>query len=112
MIKCFSTYDFEGVNKRVEKTVVDPYKVQLEDYENINDLVERSIRTKTPLKNVLPDKIDGAQYDDDKIIDQWLNEAGIQTNEPKADEASKSADEDEQSEVKTADAQAQEAKAS
>lgn len=108
-MKTYGPYDFESAKKRVEKTVVDPYKVQLEDYENINDLVERSIRTKAPLKL---DKIDGAQYDDDKIIDQWLNEAGIQTNEPKADEASKSADEDEQSEVKTADAQAQEAKAS
>lgn len=107
-MKTYSPYDFESAHKRIEKTVVDSYKVQLEDYENINDLVERSIRTKTPFK---PEKIAGAEYDSDEIIDQWLNEAGIQTNEPKANEASKSADEDEQSEVKTADAQAQAAKA-
>lgn len=108
-MKTYSPYDFESAKKRIEKTNVDPYKVQLEDYENINDLVERSIRTKTPFN---PEKIAGAEYDSDEIIDQWLNEAGIQTNEPKANEASKSADEDEQSEVKTADAQAQAAKAS
>lgn len=111
-MKTYSPYDFENAKKRIEKTKVDPYKVQLEDYENINDLVQRSVRTKSPLKNLLPEKIDGAQYDSDEIIDQWLNEAGIQTNEPKANEASKSADEDEQSEVKTADVQAQAAKAS
>lgn len=108
-MKTYSPYDFESAIKRIEKTNVDPYKVQLEDYENINDLVERSIRTKTPFK---PEKIEGAEYDSDEIIDQWLNEAGIQTNEPKANEASKSADEDEQGEVKTADEQVQEAKAS
>ena len=112
MVKTFSTYDYQGINKRIEKTIVDPYHVQLEDYENINDLVERSIRTKSPLKNVLPDKIDGAQYDSDKIIDQWLNEAGIQTNEPENQKASKSAVADEQSEVKTADVQAVDEKAS
>lgn len=103
MVKCFSTYDFEGVNKRVEKTVVDPYCVQLEDYENINDLVERAIRTKAPLKSVLPDKIDGAEYDSEKVINEWLTDAGIQQTEPQAEKASQSDVKDEQSEVKTAD---------
>lgn len=101
MVKTYNTFDFKSADKRVEKTKVDPYKVQLEDYENINELVERSIRTKTPFK---PEKISGAIYDSDQIIDEWLSETGIQKSEPKADEVSKSDVKDEQSEVKTADA--------
>lgn len=74
MLKVHHNFDFKSVDQRLEKTVVDPYRVQIEDYENINDLVNRSIRTKTKLDL---EKIPGAEYDDDKIIDMWLSEAGI-----------------------------------
>lgn len=48
-MKVYNSLDFEAVQARVEKNVVDPYAVHAEDYEDINDLVRRAERTKSKL---------------------------------------------------------------
>lgn len=43
---CYHSLDFASVKKRMqnEDFKVDPYMVELEDYENINDLIARSVQ--------------------------------------------------------------------
>lgn len=93
MIKVYNTFDFEAVSKRVEKTKIDPYQVHAEDFENINDLIERSIRTKTQFKE---DKIPGLVYDTEKEIADFLG-----NGEPTQSQAGEVSDQDKQSEVQT-----------
>lgn len=64
---CYHSLDFASVKKRMknEEFKVDPYKVELEDYENINDLIARSVRTKTKFT---PEHDESAIYDSDEDI--------------------------------------------
>lgn len=65
-MKVIKSLDFASQKKRIEKTVVDPYQVHAEDYENINDLVRRSVRCKERIK---PDTNPLAEYDEDLLTD-------------------------------------------
>lgn len=79
---CYHSLDFASVKKRMqnEKFEVDPYAVELEDYENINDLIARSVRTKTKF---VPDHDENAVYDsDDDIASQILPENIDQQAQP------------------------------
>lgn len=69
VIKCYFSLDFKATKSRIEPNKVDPYAVHLEDYENINDLIARSIRTKTTFT---PDHNSNAVYDTDSDIEQQL----------------------------------------
>lgn len=62
MVKIYMSFDFTSAKKRIEPNKVDKYSVQAEDYENINDLIRRSIRTKTKFKE---DKVYDSEYDFD-----------------------------------------------
>lgn len=60
-MKYVHTFDIKSQQARIEKTVVDPYAIQVEDYEDINDIIKRAVKTKTRPQF---GHIDGAQYDD------------------------------------------------
>lgn len=62
MVKVYMSFDFVTAKKRIEPNKVDKYAVQAEDYENINDLISRSIRTKTKFKE---EKVYDSEYDFD-----------------------------------------------
>lgn len=91
MIKIYGPFDTKSMQKRVEKTVNDKYSVHLEDFENINDLIRRSIITKTSFK---AEKIDGLTYDTDKELTEFFN------GKPEELSADETSDMTEQSEVK------------
>lgn len=68
-MKVYHTFDFESANKRIEPNIVDKYQVQAEDYENINDLIKRSIRTRTKFhEDVVYESNYDIKYDDDDIL--------------------------------------------
>lgn len=69
-MKVYHTFDFEIAKKRIEPNIVDKYQVQAEDYENINDLIKRSIRTKTKFteEKVYESEYD-IKFDDDEIFE-------------------------------------------
>lgn len=70
-MKVYHTFDFESAKKRIEPNIVDKYLVQAEDYENINDLIKRSIRTKTKFHEepVYESEYD-IKYDDEDILNE------------------------------------------
>ena len=79
---CYHSLDFASAKKRMqnEDFKVDPYKVELEDYENINDLIARSVRTK---KTFVPEHDANAIYDSDEdIAEQILPEYIDQQAQP------------------------------
>lgn len=76
--------DTKSMSKRIEPNKVDRYCIDLEDYENINDLINRSIRTKTKF---VPDHIPGAEYDSDKDIADLLGEQPIIDQSPQSGQA-------------------------
>lgn len=57
----YHSFDFKSAQKRIKKTSSGDYLVHLEDYENINDLIERSIRCK---RKFVPETNPEASYDD------------------------------------------------
>lgn len=70
-IKVFHSMDFQAAQKRIEKNEVDPYQVHLEDYENINDMINRAIRTKGYFE---PTNNPSAIYDGDLDGEKWIAE--------------------------------------
>lgn len=69
-MKVYHTFDFNSAKKRIEPNIVDKYQVQAEDYENVNDLIKRSIRTKTKFheEKVYESEYD-IKFDDDEIFE-------------------------------------------
>lgn len=96
---CYHSLDFASAKKRVylQNLPVDPYKVQLEDYENINDLIARSIRMKKPFK---PETNSAALYESDEDIAKQLPEYIDQLPQPEI-EAEQKLDEAKQSDGKS-----------
>lgn len=80
-LTCYHSLDFASAKKRVflQNAPIDPYKVELEDYENINDLIARCVRTKKPFK---PETNSAAVYDTDEDIAQQLPEYKDQLAQP------------------------------
>lgn len=60
-MKIYMSLAFEENKKRIEPNDPGDYEVHLEDYESINDLIARSIRTKTKFT---PQRDENAVYDD------------------------------------------------
>lgn len=79
-VKCYHSLDFASAKKRAFKdnNPIDEYQVQLEDYENINDLIARSIRTKKPFT---PETNSSAIYETDEEIAQQLPEYNLSDQE-------------------------------
>lgn len=48
-MKVYHSLDFSSSKSRIEPNVAGEYIVHAEDYESINELVRRSVRTRTPL---------------------------------------------------------------
>lgn len=70
-MKIYMSLAFKDNADRIEKNVVDDYSVHLEDYESINDLIARSIRTRTKFT---PETDKNAVYDDFLDEEYWSNE--------------------------------------
>lgn len=93
--KCYHSLDFASAMKRVEPNKVDDYRVQLEDYENINDLINRSLLCK---QRFVPHQDPNAVYETDDQIAQQLNiENNLlgehETKDNKSSESSKQSEE-------------------
>ena len=99
-LTCYHSLDFASAKKRVflQNAPIDPYKVELEDYENINDLIARSVRTK---KKFEPETNSAAVYETDEEIAQQLPEYVDQSPKPEI-EAEQEAAAAEQSEGQAA----------
>lgn len=74
-VRCYHSLDFDSAEKRLKEDLSNwkngPYIVHVEDYESINDMVRRCVKTKTKLpteSNPL------AHYDTDEDIVQQLPE--------------------------------------
>lgn len=65
MIKIYKSLDFKQNSKRIEPNDPGVYQVHAEDYESINDLIRRSIRTKS---RFVPETSENAVYDD--VLDE------------------------------------------
>lgn len=74
--------DFDAV--KIEENKVDPYCIHLEDYESINDLIERSIITHSKPDF---DHIDGAHYDSDDDIKALVEQDQYIDQSPKTEQA-------------------------
>lgn len=83
-MKVYHTFDFESAKKRVEPNIVDKYAVQAEDYENLNDLIKRSIRTKTRFHE---EKVYDSEYDIKLDDDEILSDEVVEDLEAKQSEA-------------------------
>lgn len=78
-MKVYKSLDFESQKKRIEPNQSGDYLVHLEDYESLNDLIRRSIRTKSVFK---PESSNNAVYDD--VLDEFDKEyqKTIDQNQP------------------------------
>lgn len=95
-MKIFHSLDFSSQKGRIEPTKSGDNLVHIEDFENINDLIRRSVRTKTPF---VPEHDKNAVYDDlDKIQEEIQIE--IDRFEPTDVQTEQNRSKDEQSEVK------------
>lgn len=68
-MKIYKSLDFESQKERIEPNNPGDYLVHLEDYESLNDLIRRSIRTKSTFK---PESSKDAVYDD--VLDEFDKE--------------------------------------
>lgn len=68
-MKVFKSLDFKSHSKRVEPNDPGVYQVHAEDYESINDLIRRSIRTRS---HFVPETDENAVYDD--VLDELQEE--------------------------------------
>lgn len=65
-MKVFKSLDFKSQRERIEPNTAGDYLVHLEDYESLNDLIRRSIRTKSKF---VPEKRPDAEYDEVILTD-------------------------------------------
>lgn len=81
-MKIFKSLDFESQRKRIEPNTSGDYLVHLEDYESLNDLICRSVRTKSVFKPVTPkeEHFDGVLDDIEKEFQEY--EKMIDQNQP------------------------------
>lgn len=82
-MKIYNSLDFKSQITRIEKNNPGKYLVHLEDYENLNDLIRRSIRTKS---RFVPETSKNAVYDDylDDVVEEFDNISKLteQENQP------------------------------
>lgn len=92
-MKIFHSLDIKSQQARIEKTVIDPYDVHTEDYEDLNDIIRRAVRTKT--KPNFGDVRNDAEYDEalDDVADEFekLSEELAAEDEAAAAEQSEAA---------------------
>lgn len=69
-MKIYKSLDFEASKSRIEPNDAGVYSVHAEDFENINSLIERSIRTRTKF---VPETDKNAVYDDFLSDEELLN---------------------------------------
>lgn len=99
-VRCYHSLDFDSAKKRLKEDLNNwkngPYIVHVEDYESINDMVRRCVKTKTkfPIEQNNP----LAHYDSDEEIAQQLPEYIDRTAKPESVSEQEQA-KDEQSEV-------------
>lgn len=81
--KNYHSLDFEVARKRSRQNLTEPgpYKVHVEDYENINDLIARSQRMRrlnvndSIIQTSHDEHVSGAHYENDKeILDQLVED--------------------------------------
>lgn len=99
-MKIYKSLDFNSQQERIEPNTAGEYLVHLEDYESLNDLIRRSIRTKSVF---VPESDKNAVYDDeimddiateiDKTIIDQTPSADIETGE-NSSEVKQSGDEE------------------
>lgn len=68
-MKIFKSLDFKSQQERIEPNTAGEYLVHLEDYESLNDLIRRSVRTKSVFR---PESDKNALYDD--VLDEFDDE--------------------------------------
>lgn len=90
-MKIHKSMDFTHVMDRIEKTNSGPYLVHLEDYESLNDLIRRSVRTKT--RADLPTKETGSFDDVFEVLDDTEeNKQNDLLADPEVDERQQASD--------------------
>lgn len=98
-IRCYHSLDFDSAKKRLNEDLNNwkngPYRVHIEDYESINDMVRRCVKTKT---NLPIDRNPLAYYESDEEIAQQLPEYIDRTATPESVSEQEQAN-DERSEV-------------
>lgn len=95
-MEIYKSLDFSSQKKRIEKTKSGESLVHIEDYENINDLIRRAVRTKTKF---VPESDENAVYDDLEEISAEI-EKEIDRNQLQDNSSEQSSSTDERSEVK------------
>lgn len=72
-MKIFKSLDFKSQRERIEPTKSGDYLVHLEDYESLNDLIRRSVRTKSVFTPTPPKKehFDGVLDDIEKEFQEY-----------------------------------------
>lgn len=81
-MKVYMSLDFASAPARIEKNVAGEYCIHAEDFENINDLVQRSIRTRTKLPDLSSDR---AEYDDEfepQTPENQIDQSEVTANKP------------------------------
>lgn len=83
-MKIYQSLDFEASKKRVEPYAAGDYIVHAEDYEDINELVQRCIITKSKLPDFTSSM---AQYDPDNepILSDRSSDKAVEPSEEAAE---------------------------
>lgn len=99
-MKVYKSLDFSSAPARIEPNDPGEYQVHLEDYESLNDLIRRSIRTRSKF---VPETSENASYDDflsgeQTDIEDFLNSQNIELTQPQDNKSGSSASNAERSE--------------
>lgn len=97
MVKVYKSLDFSSAPVRIEPNDPGEYQVHLEDYESLNDLIRRSIRTRSKFA---PETSENAVYDDflDEVQEDFTNSQNIELTQPQDNKSGSSASNAERSE--------------